>query len=108
MKNRLLNAGMMASLVMALAAPALIPNVVLAQADIRQEDRRADRQLNRQEDRREVRQLDRRADRREDHSWIGEKIVKMTGRWTAMQIDKRATGAIAAATAAKRIGLEMS
>lgn len=66
MKNRLLNAGMMASLVMALAAPALIPNVVLAQADIRQEDRRADRQLNRQEDRREDRQLDRRADRRED------------------------------------------
>lgn len=39
MKNNLLNAGMIASLVMAEAAPAILPNVVFAQADIRQEDR---------------------------------------------------------------------
>ena len=64
MKNNTLKAGMIASLVMALAAPAVMPTVVLAQTDIRQEDRRADRQQDRQADRREDRQVDRREDRR--------------------------------------------
>ncbi|MDO9118332.1 MAG: hypothetical protein Q7U39_10260 [Nitrospira sp.] len=43
MMNTLLKVGMFASLVMAIAAPAIMPNVVFAQADVRQEDRRADR-----------------------------------------------------------------
>ena len=58
MKNNLLKAGMIDSLVMAMAAPAILPNVVFAQSDIRQEDRQADR--------REDRQLDRRGDRQVD------------------------------------------
>jgi hypothetical protein len=37
MKHNLLNAGMIASLVMAEAAPAILPNLVFAQADIRHE-----------------------------------------------------------------------
>ena len=59
MKNSMLKAGMIASLVMAMAAPATRPTIVLAQADIRQEDRQADRQQDRQADR----QADHRADR---------------------------------------------
>jgi hypothetical protein len=58
-----LNAGMIASLVTAEAAPAVLPNLVFAQADIRLEDRRP--------------------------------------------IGKRIDGPITAATAGKRIGLEM-
>jgi len=70
MKNNLLKAGMIARLVMAMAAPAILPNVVFAQSDIRQEDRQADRRedrhADRQIDRREDRQLDRRGDRQVD------------------------------------------
>jgi hypothetical protein len=36
MKNNLLKVGTIASLVMAMAAPAILPNVVLAQSDVRQ------------------------------------------------------------------------
>ncbi len=43
MKNGVLIVGTIASLVMAMATPAILPNVVFAQADVRQEDRRADR-----------------------------------------------------------------
>lgn len=39
---------LIAGLVMAMAAPAVLPNVVFAQADVRQDDRRADRQQERQ------------------------------------------------------------
>ena len=35
MKNNLLKAGMIDSLVMAMVAPAILPNVVFAQSDIR-------------------------------------------------------------------------
>jgi hypothetical protein len=45
MKNSLLKAGMVAALAMVVAAPAVVPNMVFAQSDIRQEDRQADRQL---------------------------------------------------------------
>ena len=44
MMKTLLKAGVLATLVVAIATPAVMPNVVLAQADVRQEDRRADRQ----------------------------------------------------------------
>ena len=64
MKSSMLKAGLMGSLVLALAAPALMPTIVMAQVDIHQEDRRADRQQDRQADRREDRQADRREDRR--------------------------------------------
>ncbi len=47
MKNSFLKAGMIASLVMAVAAQAVLPNVVLAQADIRQADRQADHRADR-------------------------------------------------------------
>ena len=66
MKNRMLKAGMLASLVIAMAAQAVMPNVTFAQTDVRQEDRRADRQQDRQADRREDRQQDRQADRQQD------------------------------------------
>jgi hypothetical protein len=62
MKNILLKAGMIDSLVMAMAAPAILPNVVFAQSDIRQEDRQADRREDRQLDRRGDRQVDQRGD----------------------------------------------
>lgn len=63
MKKNLLKSGTIASLVVAMAAPAVLPNVVFAQADIRQEDRRADRQQDRQADRQQDRQMDRQQDR---------------------------------------------
>ena len=67
MKNSILKVGTIASLVMAMAAPAVMPNVVFAQVgDVRQEDRRADRQQDRQADRREDRQADRQQDRQAD------------------------------------------
>jgi len=66
MKNSVLKVGTIASLVMAMAIPALVPNVIFAQADVRQEDRRADRQQDRQADRREDRQADRQQDRQAD------------------------------------------
>jgi len=66
MKNSLLKVGTIASLVMAMAIPALVPNVIFAQADVRQEDRREDRQADRQQDRQAVRQQDRQLDRQQD------------------------------------------
>ena len=48
MKNSVLKVGMIAHLVMAMAIPAIVPNVIFAQADVRQEDRLADRQQDRQ------------------------------------------------------------
>ena len=71
MKNSMLKAGMIASLVMAVAAPATIPTIVLAQADIRQEDRQADRQQDRQMDRQQDRHMDRQADHRADRGGHG-------------------------------------
>lgn len=71
MMKTLLKAGVLASMVVAIAAPAVMPNVVFAQADVRQEDRRADRQQDRQNDRREDRQNDRREDRRADRGGRG-------------------------------------
>lgn len=43
MMKTLLKTGVVASLVVAIATPAAMPTVVFAQADVRQEDRRADR-----------------------------------------------------------------
>ena len=52
MKNSVVKVGTIASLVMAMAIPAIVPNVVFAQVgDVRQEDRQADRQQDRQVDR---------------------------------------------------------
>lgn len=51
MMKTLLKVGMLASLVTAISAPAIMPNVVFAQADVRLKDRRKDRQQNRLEDR---------------------------------------------------------
>ena len=52
MKNNVLRIGTIASLVMALAAPAVMPNMVFAQVgDVPQEGRREDRQQDRQADR---------------------------------------------------------
>ena len=42
MKNSVLKVGMIAHLVMTMAIPAIVPNVIFAQANVRQEDRRAD------------------------------------------------------------------
>ena len=66
MTHNMLKIGVLASLILAMAAPAIMPNVVFAQADVRQEDRRADRQQDRQNDRREDRQNGRREDRQQD------------------------------------------
>lgn len=66
MTKNLLKVGMLASLVTAMAAPAIMPNIVFAQADIRQEGRRTDRRENRQQDCQMNRQQDRRENRRAD------------------------------------------
>lgn len=61
--------GLIAGLVMVTTAPVagiFIPGNAFAQADIRQEDRRADRQQDRQADRQQDRRLDRQADRQTD------------------------------------------
>jgi hypothetical protein len=50
MKNNLINAGMLASLVIAETAPAVLPSLVFAQAIIHHEDLRADRQADRRTD----------------------------------------------------------
>ncbi len=70
MKTNKTTTAMISCLVMALAAPAIVPNVVFAQADVRQEDRRVDlqqdRRVDRQQDRREDRQADRQQERQLD------------------------------------------
>ncbi|TKB62569.1 MAG: hypothetical protein E8D49_02370 [Nitrospira sp.] len=121
MQHSLLRAGTIASLIIVMAAPAVLPNVVFAQADIRQEDRRVDRQLDRREDRQKIgTSIAERIERIERidgkiGNWTGELIATMTGRWTEektvssinVQSGMWINGAITVATAAKRIGLDM-
>jgi len=93
MKNSMLKAVMIASLVMAVASPAVMPTMVLAQADIRQEDRRADRQQNWQRIARQT----------------GSKTGKMIDRWTGSRIGtwigKRTIAVITAGTSGNFTGL---
>ena len=66
MKCNMMKAGVVVSLAVALSLPVIAPNAVWAQADIRQEDRRADRQQDRQQDRQMEHQFDRQDNHRGD------------------------------------------